>query len=77
MSVGVFAQGSTETTVAETTAPPQSDTFAVIRTGSPRQTLQSLLDLKRETESNWHQYRQDRTRTNAFRVDDSLAQDTR
>ena len=54
--------------MAETTAPPQSDTFAVIRTGSPRQTLQSLLDMRRETESTWHQYEQDRTHTNAFRV---------
>jgi MscS family membrane protein len=53
---------------AETTAAQPSDTVLVAQTGSPRQTLQSWLNLTRELAARMQEYRRDQTRANLNRL---------
>ena len=63
-----FAQDRPETEQASGTAAQQPETVLVVRTGSPRQTLQSWLDHSRRAEILTERATQEQTRANISRV---------
>jgi len=64
----VFAQDGAEQAEAGRTAVRQPDTLLVVRTGSPRQTLQSWLDHARRSEVLTKRAIEEQTHANFFRV---------
>ena len=67
-SVIAFSQSSEAASEVEITAEQQLDAVFTARTGSPRQTLLSWLDLVREAENLYELYREERTHANVYKM---------
>ena len=69
VSVGALGQGCVASQdPGATEAQPLAEAVLVVRTGSPRQTLQSWLDAIRKAEGLYERYRRDRTHANVYLI---------